>query len=282
MHKVRESRKKEILSICDGSSVHKQTSEPSTAADTDSQTEDPIYNFVKANKGMVYEVARKVLGMFNPDEIMNEAYFAARICIMNKRDPFKKSHGQTVFYWYLCKQFIALRNTVGVFDETSAASYSDTDLHDDIEAMILDEDVDCSKPADYHDDQSEGHPDNHTLTNKFIVYAPSLHNILPSRALEVLRLLSHGCDDRQWKNKLQSLKAFYKCGSPLKLRKSICLEISEAVQKSGASLYRANCKNGSYNTVLLAARSTEEAISILPKKFGKLIQIDHYEVNSGN
>ncbi len=220
---------------------------------------DTIYAFLNANVGMVHSIARRMLGAFRIEEVMSEAYLAAETYLNDKRDPAKKSHGQTVYWWYLQKQLARLRR-IGTFEETVDGKQ---DSSPTIEKEFTE--TDGFIPDYIEEDVSEGDEQWRSTAPKFFVHLPSFRGFVSPRALLALELLGQQGD---WDSKRTRLNQFYACGSS-QLRLCLSRDISECRRQ----IYLCQCLNGCRNAVLVCASSPEEAVNMLPTKYGKLLDI---------
>ncbi len=242
---------------------------------------EQLYDFIMNNKGMVLHIARRVLLNYKEEEVMNEAYLMAHEVLKDKRDPFRNAKEQSVLWNYLYKGFLKKRETVGYMieeDVSSLQAYHDTDFEhwpDPAGESFSPEDLPCQADGDGSPCEQEH---THTLHNKFFVCTGSFqhHACLSSDALQALCLLSHQAaieGSGQGEAKIESLKRLFGCANCAQLRQVILLDIIRAVAKTGSSIYRATCKNGAHNTVLVCAPTADEACSFLGGKYGEILDL---------
>lgn len=242
---------------------------------------EQLYDFIMDNKGMVLHIARRVLLNYKEEEVISEAYLMAHEVLKDKRDPFRNAKEQSVLWNYLYKGFLKKRETVGYMIEEAVSSlqaYPDTDSErwpDPADESFSPENF--LSQAD-GDSWSCGQEYTYTLHSKFFVCTSSFqqHARLSSDTLQALCLLSHHAaieESGQAEAKIATLKRLFGCDNSAQLRQVILLDIIRAVAKAGSSIYRATCKNGARNTVLVCAPTADEASSFLRKKYGEILDL---------
>lgn len=242
---------------------------------------EQLYDFIMNNKGMVLHIARRVLLNYKEEEVISEAYLMAHEVLKDKRDPFRNAKEQSVLWNYLYKGFLKKRETVGYMIEEDVCSlqmYPDTDSE-----HWPDPAGESFSPEDFpHQADGDGSPceqeHTHTLHNKFFVCTSSFqqHACLSSDSLQALCLLSHQTaieKSGDGEAKIEALKRLFGCANCAQLRQVILLDIIRAVAKAGSSIYRATCRNGASNTVLVCAPTADEASSFLGGRYGEVLEL---------
>jgi hypothetical protein len=242
---------------------------------------EQLYEFLMNNKGMVLYIARRVLINYKEEEVMSEAYLMAHEVLKDKRDPFRNAKEQSVLWNYLYKGFLKKRETVGYMIEEDIPSLQvSPDAGFEHWPDIVDESF---SPEEFLSQaEGDGSPceqeHTHTLHNKFFVCTSSFqqHACLSSDGLQALCLLSHQAiieGSGRGEAKIEALKRLFGCDNCAQLRQVILLDIIRAVAKAGSSIYRATCKNGARNTVLVCAPTADEASSFLGEKYGEVLDL---------
>lgn len=245
-------------------------------------------DFLITNKGMILQEARKWFGFnYEENEIMSEAAIAYQYFVLRKRDPHKKLKDTTGFLWYLKKRFREVRKiynfrpvqmqetedpieinpedgvdtSVSDNDKTITAQKHEKYAYTELGAMVI------PNTAQYPS-SSKGvlNTSYMNTSDDFKVCMPSFFdNGADTRLFSGLSMLARSCSD----GSVDALKRSYDCRTVEDLKAKIAKDIAVFVSK-GLCIYRAECINGDRSTVIVCAKSLDDA----KKYFATYGQVD--------
>jgi hypothetical protein len=232
-----------------------------------------IEEFLRKNKGIIIKIARKSLGChFNEKEAMSIAYLAGLQAKVYKRDQFQKTKDTTVFVWYLKKGFESIRGLDG-----GESVNRGRNLAKDLESKAVDFDRlfslsnenELSSWAQNFQSEVRGTEAFEEGKREFCVCIKSfIDKEISKKILDTLRLLTHQYHSVAAINELAKM---YGCKRKTALSTRILKELISEIDASGLRLFKAECMNGAYSTVIVCARSKEEAVRYF-SEYGKVLR----------
>ncbi len=239
--------------------------------------------FLTENRKLILYAANKRFGRghFSVDEVMSAATLAYHTVITGKLNPMKRTRKESVFYWYLMKEFDAI---AGLGTHELAADALTPAVDDAAETDYImerrlferhEEESDWSGDDDIHHvfSATAGECDSVFIGGLTVCLESFFDAMISMELLDALRTLIFRTSDDGLEQLHRSLgsRSFY--ASVQRLRKRIQREVIE----KGFSLYRAECQNGHRRTLIVAAKDETHARHWL-KPYGMVVSLRPLEL----
>ena len=253
--------------------------------------------FLQKHVSLIIKTARKKLGThFSIFEVMSHASRAWEIT-KDYHSPYKRTKPTSSFTWWL-KRVLDLAydqgitvpcnhllpdNGEGDFDHDSlkldSASHRDFFEHPDYSELSKEEEIfyNGGEGDETHKTGGRSEPGNKLFAYvpKYVVCHQSFKKFLRSQDLcVVIKALS---DKNTAQFAVRYKKLLKKRRSMENFAEYLREQLLNEATKAGRTVYIARCVNGSYNSVLVAGRSEEEACSYLAP-YGEFVEISPLNV----